>query len=180
MDITVINNDEQKLMQMSSVSTEITFNENNNNIENQLSTETKQQTFTIRLFSRLRKTLSSIHLPHLSDKILRMIFLLFITLIGSTSFTIAILVGSSIVQFKQQCPLYASFQFQLFQTSESNWTVKIIPLSERFSSQSICDFCTFSNVFTFIYCIITGFFFILFNSDQRIVITNDRCLIIPW
>jgi hypothetical protein len=186
MDITVISNDEQqRLISISSLSTEKTFNkdiisETNKNIENQLSTETKQQTLIGRLFSRLIKIFRSLHLPHLSDRILRLIFLLFITLIGFTSFTVALIVGSSIVEFKQQCPLYASFQFQISQTPESNWTVKIIPLSERFSSQSTCDFCTFYNVFTFMYCVMTGFFFILFNSDKRIITTNDQCLIIPW
>jgi hypothetical protein len=172
MDITVlINEEQQQLIQMSSLSTE-----KNNNIENEQSIKIKQQTLIRRLLSHLR----SLHLPHLTDRILRIIFLLFITLIGITSFTIALIIGSSIVHFKHQCPLYASFQFQIFKTIESNWTVKILPLSEKFSSQSTCDFCTFYNVFTFIYCIMTGFFFILFNGDQTIVTTNDQCLIIPW
>jgi len=172
MDITVlINEEQQQLIQMSSLSTE-----KSNNIENEQSIKIKQQTLIRRLFSHLQ----SLHLPHLNDRILRIIFLLFITLIGITSFTIALIVGSSVAHFKHQCPLYSSFQFQIFQTIESNWTVKILPLSEKFSSQSTCDFCTFYNVFTFIYCIMTGFFFILFNGDQRIVTTNDQCLIIPW
>jgi hypothetical protein len=181
MDTIVLPNDEQQqLITMSSFSLEknhndniITLHETNPNTEKQIS---KQET----LFSWLRKHFTSLHLPHFSDRTLRTIFLLFITLIGVTSFTIALIVGSSLVQFKQQCPLYASFKFRIFQTIQSNWTVKIIPLTEKFSSQSICDFCTFSNVFTFIYCIMTGFFFILFNGDQRIVTTNDQCLIIPW
>jgi len=173
MDITVLINDEQQqLIQMSLLSTE-----KSNNIEQELLTKTKQQTLIQRLFLWLRKPFKSLHL---TDRILRIIFLLFITLIGITSFTIALIVGSSVAHFKHQCPLYSSFQFQIFQTIESNWTVKILPLSEKFSSQSTCDFCTFYNVFTFIYCIMTGFFFILFNGDQRIVTTNDQCLIIPW
>lgn len=133
-----------------------------------------------RAYTRLAQLRRSLHLPHLSDNNLRIVFLFFITLIGLTSFTIALIVGSSIVQFKQQCPLYASFKFQTFAHTPTNWTVRIIPLTERFSSQSTCDFCTFYNVFTFIYCVMTGFFFVLFNGDSRIVTTNDQCLIIPW
>ncbi|CAF0777264.1 unnamed protein product [Rotaria sp. Silwood1] len=200
MDTTVINNEEQQqLIPMSSLLQEKNVNEdniiiicetnnnnnsnnnnNNNNIEKQMSSNNIQQIFVLRFYSDFKKFLTSLKLPHLSDNSLRITFLIFIALIGLTSFTIALIVGSSIVQFKQQCPLYASFKFQIFITSESNWTTKIIPLSERFSSQSTCDFCTFYNVFTFIYCIMTGFFFILFNSDQQIVATNDQCLIIPW
>jgi hypothetical protein len=184
----VTNNDEQQqLIPMSPISTRPTLNEDNiriisetNNNNNNERTELTQQRFIIRLLTRLREIFQSIRLPNLSDRILRIIFLLFITLIGSTSFTIALIVGSSMAQFKHQCPLYASFQYQILHTSTSNWTVKIIPLTEKFSSQSTCDFCTFYNVFTFIYCIMTGFFFILFNGDQKIVTTNDKCLIIPW
>ncbi|CAF2654791.1 unnamed protein product [Rotaria sp. Silwood2] len=190
MDTTIINNEEeqQQLIPMSSVLQEKNVNEDtiiiicetNNNNEKQTSPNIKQQTFVLRLYSDYKNFLTSLKLPPLSDSTLRIIFLIFIALIGLTSFTVALIVGSSIVQFKQQCPLYASFKFQIFTTSESNWTTKIIPLSERFSSQSTCDFCTFYNVFTFIYCIMTGFFFILFNGDQQIVATNDQCLIIPW
>ncbi len=187
----VKNNDEQQqLIPMYSISTERTLNEdnilimsetnNNNNNNNEKNLSTEQQRLIIRLLTQLQTRFNSIHLPHLSDRILRIIFLLFITLIGLTSFTISLIVGSSILKFKHQCPLYASFQYQITHTRESNWTVKIIPLTEKFSSQSTCDFCTFYNVFTFIYCIMTGFFFILFNGDQRIVTTNDKCLIIPW
>ena len=141
----------------------------------------KQQKFLLRLCSCPLSIFRSIHPPHFSDRSLRITFLLFITLIGLTSFTIALIIGSSVVQFKQQCPLYASFKFELLTTTkEHNWTVKINPLSVQFSSPSNCDFCTFYNVFTFIYCIMTGFFFVLFNADQRIVTNNDRCLIIPW
>ena len=136
----------------------------------------EKQNFLLRLCSLFRL----IHPPHFSDRSLRITFLLFITLIGLTSFTMTLIIGSSIVQFKQQCPLYASFKFETLTTKESNWTVKINAPSARFSPQSTCDFCTFYNVFTFIYCIMTGFFFVLFNADQRIVSTNDRCLIIPW
>ncbi|CAF0971616.1 unnamed protein product [Rotaria sordida] len=192
MDTTVINEEEQQqlvpippLSQEKNVTEDTIIiicetNNNNNNMEKQASPNIKQQKFVLRLYSNFKKDLTSLHLPHLSDSTLRIIFLIFIALIGLTSFIIALIVGSSIVQFKQQCPLYASFEFQIFITRESNWTTKIIPLSERFSSQSTCDFCTFYNVFTFIYCIMTGFFFILFNGDQRIVATNDQCLIIPW
>jgi hypothetical protein len=190
MDVTVLKDDDQhQLIRMSSLSTEKTFDENliskinTNNTENELSTQTQQQQqqiLILRLFSWLRKFFRSFHLPHLSDRILRLIFLLFITLIGITSFTIALLIGSSMLRFKQQCPLYASFQYKIFQTIHSNWTVRILPLSEKFSSQSTCDFCTFYNVFTFIYCIMTEFFFILFNGDHRVITTNDQCLIIPW
>ena len=45
---------------------------------------------------------------------------LFITLIGITSFTIALIVGTSVVQFKQQCPLYASFNFDALNTNKSD------------------------------------------------------------
>ncbi|CAF1575401.1 unnamed protein product [Adineta ricciae] len=181
--------DEQRqLIPMSPLSPTITSNEDDiivlcesNHIDdNQPSAETIPQTFILRFYTRLVQIISSIHLPHLSDNNLRIVFLLFITLIGLTSFTIALIVGSSIVQFKQQCPLYASFKFQTFAHTPTNWTIKIIPLTEKFSSQSTCDFCTFYNVFTFIYCIMTGFFFILFNGDARIVTTNDQCLIVPW
>jgi hypothetical protein len=170
MDINIPKNDDQEqLIRMSSLSTEKTSNQdiicqtNNNNNENELTIENQQQTSIRRLFLSLR-----------------IIFLLFITLIGITSFTIALIVGSSIVKFKQQCPLYASFEYEIFQTIRSNWTIKIVPLTEKFSSQSTCDFCTFYNVFTFIYCVITGFFFVLFNGDSKVVTTNDQCLIIPW
>lgn len=122
-------------------------------------------------FSRLLK---------FSDRTLRLIFLIFIVFIGVTSFSTALMVGSTFFQFKQQCLLYATFQYQSVVTQESNWTIRIVPLTERFSSQSACDFCTFFNVFTFIYCVMTGFFFILFNGDPQIMTTNDRCLIIPW
>lgn len=144
--------------------------------------EIKQQKFLLRLCSCPVNFFRSIHPPHFSDRSLRITFLLFITLIGLTSFIMALIIGSSVVQFKQQCPLYASFKFELITTStkEHNWTVKINPTSAQFSSPSTCDFCTFYNVFTFIYCIMTGFFFVLFNADQRIVTNNDRCLIIPW
>ncbi|UJR37416.1 hypothetical protein I4U23_030120 [Adineta vaga] len=192
MNINIENLDEeQQLIPMSPLSSNKTSNKDDNIIvicesnhiadnDNQSSIETKQQTFIQRYYSRLIQIISSIHLPHLSDNNLRIVFLLFITLIGLTSFTIALIVGSSIVQFKQQCPLYATFKFQTFINSPANWTIKIIPLTERFSSQSTCDFCTFYNVFTFIYCIMTGFFFILFNGDNRIITTNDQCLIVPW
>lgn len=115
-----------------------------------------------------------------SDRPLRIIFLICIALIGIVSFSIALIIGSVFVQFKQQCLLYATFDYQLFITRDSNWTVRITPLTERFSSQSLCDFCTFFNVFTFIYCVMTSFFFLLFNGDHRILATNDRCLIVPW
>lgn len=140
----------------------------------------QQKKCLLRLCSYPMKLLRSIHPPHFSDRSLRITFLIFITLIGLTSFTMALIIASSMVQFKQQCPLYASFQFETLTTKESNWTVKINAPSARFSPQSTCDFCTFYNVFTFIYCIMTGFFFVLFNADQRIISTNDRCLIIPW
>jgi hypothetical protein len=186
MDTTMTNTDEQQqLIHMSPLSPVENLNDTNivlmreiNNIEKRTSPELKQPTFLFSLFSWPIEKLTSLHLPHLSDRLLRTIFLLFITLIGLTSFAIALIVGTSVVQFKQQCPLYASFKFQTFITSESNWTVKIS--SEEFGAQSTCDFCTFYNVFTFIYCIMTGFFFILFNGDHRIMATNDRCLIIPW
>ena len=144
------------------------------------SSEVKQQTIVLRLFSCSSCLFTSLHMPHFSDRSLRVTFLLFITLIGLTSFTNALIVGSSIVQFKQQCPLYASFKFETINSHEHNRTIRINALSERFSSQSMCDFCTFYNVFAFIYCVMTGFFFVLFNGDHRIVTSNDRCLIIPW
>lgn len=186
----VTNNEEQQqLIPMVSLSQEKNSTEDttiikceiDEPIENEVSSnKLKQQAFLLRYYSHVKNALTSFEVPHLSDRTLRVIFLLFIAFIGLTSFTIALIVGSSIVHFKQQCPLYASFIFQTYVTSDSNWTVKIIPLTEKFSSQSTCDFCTFYNVFTFIYCIMTGFFFILFNGDQRIVATNDQCLIIPW
>ncbi len=163
---------------MSSISIEPRLNEDNLLIISE--TNNQIELTQNRFIRRLRQICRSIRFPNLSDRILRIIFLLFITFIGSTSFTIALIVGSTNVQFKHQCPLYATFQYQLLHTSTSNWTVKIIPLTEEFSSQSTCDFCTFYNVFTFIYCIMTAFFFILFNGDQKIVTTNDKCLIIPW
>jgi hypothetical protein len=162
MNTSITNNDEQQLIPMAILSS--LKNENPNK------SEIKQEKISIRLFSCPE------NIFRFSDRSLRITFLLFITLIGLTSFTMALIVGSSIVQFKQQCPLYASFKY----TKESNSTIKILPSSARFSPQSTCDFCTFYNVFTFIYCIITGFFFVLFNGDQRVVTTNDRCLIIPW
>jgi len=196
MNTSITKNDEQQLIPMCTLTKEdyskndniiitcetTNFNNNNNNneINKQTTSEIKQHKFLLQLFSCPFQIFRSLHLPHFSDRGLRITFLLFITLIGLTSFTIALIIGSSIVQFKQQCLLYASFKFETLTTIESNWTVRIIPSSERFSSHSTCDFCTFYNVFTFIYCIMTGFFFVLFNSDQRIVTTNDRCLIIPW
>jgi hypothetical protein len=192
MDTIISNNDQQQLIQMSALSFEEypkddnnvlmreTTNLNNNEVKNRTASEIKQQTFVLRLFAWPIQRLTSLHLPHFSDRNLRVIFLLFITLIGLTSFTVALIVGTSIVQFKQQCPLYASFNFESLSTSESNWTIRIKPTSEKFSSQSMCDFCTFYNVLTFIFCIMTGFFFVLFNGDHRVVATNDRCLIIPW
>lgn len=173
------NHDAQQLIPMSSFSPE----ENTTvarEINTPLTIELKQQTLVLRLFSFPVRILTSLHLPRFSDGTLRIIFLIFIALIGLSSFMVALIVGSTVVQFKDQCLLYATFHFQSFVTRESNWTVRIIPLSERFSPQSTCDFCTFYNVFTFIYCIMTGFFFILFNGDNRIMATNDRCLIIPW
>jgi hypothetical protein len=187
MDTSITNNDEQQLIQMYALSPEDnsvimreTTNLNNNENKKTTASEIKQQTFVLRVFSWPIKMLTSLHIPHFSDRSLRITFLLFITLIGLTSFTSALIVGSSVVQFKQQCPLYASFKFETLTTIGKNWTVKIEPLSEIFSSPSTCDFCTFYNVFTFIYCIMTGFFFVLFNGDHRIVRSNDRCLIIPW
>lgn len=172
--------DHQQLIPMSSIVQDIaTLNDNHVNTTSQTDMNNSNERDDDFL-SRLLRVFNSIHLPILSDRLLRIIFLLFITFIGLTSFTIALVIGSSLVQFKHQCPLYASFKYQLFTTYESNWTIKINPLTEKFSSQSTCDFCTFSNVFIFIFCIITGFFFILFNGDQRIVKTNDQCLIIPW
>lgn len=189
MNETTANHDEQRqLIPMSSISSEKIINEEqilitseiNNQIENDLPIRTGPQQFVQRLRLQFNQIYHSIHLPHLSDRCLRIIFLLLITLIGCTSFTIALIVGSSIVRFKHQCPLYASFTYQIQNTTSSNWTVKVVPLTEKFSSQSTCDFCTFFNVFTFIYCVMTGFFFILFNSDESIVTNNDKCLIIPW
>ena len=191
MNETIANHDEQRqLIPMSSISSEKIINDEsilisseidqpNNNHPFPTETET-QATLLQRLHSYFYRIYQSIHAPHLSDRLLRFIFLLLITVIGFASFTIALIVGSSIVRFKHQCPLYASFTYQIQPTSLSNWTVKIIPLTEKFSSQSTCDFCTFFNVFTFIYCVMTGFFFILFNSDESIVTNNDQCLIIPW
>lgn len=186
MDKTVrYNDDQQQLIRMSTLPTEKSFNEEialetNNKIEEEISTENQQQTFVQRLSQSIRNFFKSFPRPHLTDRLLRIIFLLFIIAIGTTSFIIALIVGSSIVKFKQQCPLYASFQYEIARTIYSNWTIKIIPLTEKFSSQATCDFCTFYNVFTFIYCIMTGFFFVLFNGDHKIVTTNDQCLIIPW
>jgi hypothetical protein len=179
------NKDKQQLIPMCALSSKnndrmITCETTSFNQNEIPTSEIKQRKFFLRLLSCPVQMLRSLHVPHFSDRSLRITFLLFITLIGLTSFTIALIVGSSIVQFKQQCPLYASFKFEILTTMGNNWTVRIIPLSERFSSQSTCDFCTFYNVFTFIYCIMTGFFFVLFNGDHRIVTTNDRCLIIPW
>jgi hypothetical protein len=187
MDTSITHNDEQQLIQMSVLPSEDnavimreTTSLKDNEITNQTITDIKQQTFVLRVFSWPIRILTSLHIPHFSDRSLRITFLLFITLIGLTSFTIALIVGSSVVQFKQQCPLYASFKIETLTTIGNNWTVKIVPLSEKFSPQSTCDFCTFYNVFTFIYCIMTAFFFVLFNGDHKIVTTNDRCLIIPW
>lgn len=118
--------------------------------------------------------------PNVSDRTLRTTFLLLICLVGITSFIVTLIVGWSFVRFKHQCPLYASFQFELLHRKESNRTIRILPSSENFGSQAICDFSTFFNVFAFIYCVISGFFFVLFNGDQRIVTSNDQCLIIPW
>lgn len=181
MDTNATSDDEEKqLEQISNEETNIMIHTSENNVEQEISVETGKQRLILRLYSNLSSFLTSIQAPHLSDTVLRRIFLLLILLIGVTGFMIALIVGSSIVQFKQQCPLFASFKFKIFTTPETNWTIKIIPLSEKFSSQSTCDFCTFYNVFTFIYCIMTGFFFILFNGDARIVTTNDQCLIVPW
>jgi len=177
MNTSLTTNDEQQLIPMYILSN---GDNQTNDINKQTKSEIKQQKFLLRLFSCPFQIFKSLHLPSFSDRSLRIIFLLFITLIGLTSFTMALIIGSSVVQFKQQCLLYASFKFETLVTMGSNWTVRIVPLSEKFSSQSTCDFCTFYNVFTFIYCIMTGFFFVLFNGDQRVVTTNDRCLIIPW
>jgi len=177
MNTSINNNDQQQLIPMETISTKI---HQQNSIPIEDKSEMKEEKFCLRCLICPMKLFQSIHLPHFSDRSLRLTFLLFITFIGLTSFTIALITGSIVVQFKQQCPLYASFRFQLLKTTTSNWTIHIYPQSERFSSQSTCDFCTFYNVFTFIYCIMTGFFFVLFNGDQRIVTTNDRCLIIPW
>jgi hypothetical protein len=181
METTMTNHDAQQLIPMSSLSPEPEENIPVARDSNKpSSTEVKQETLVLRLFSLPVRILASLHVPRFSDETLRIIFLIFIALIGLSSFMVALIVGSTVVQFKDQCLLYATFQYQSFVTRESNWTVKIIPLTERFSPQSTCDFCTFYNVFTFIYCIMTGFFFILFNGDNRIMATNDRCLIIPW
>ncbi len=171
MNTSITTNDDQQLIPMCILSIE------NNK---QTISEIDQQKYPLRLFSCPIQILRSLHHPNFSDRSLRITFLIFITFIGLTSFTISLIIGSSIVQFKQQCPLYASFKFETSTSNESNWIIRIISSSEKFGSQSICDFCTFYNVFTFIYCIMTGFFFVLFNGDQRIVTTNDRCLIIPW
>jgi hypothetical protein len=173
MNTSITNNDEQQLIPMAILSPAVYLQNENQIIINSndiIKSEIKQENFFKNLFS------CPTNIFRFSDRSLRITFLLFITFIGITSFTIALIIGSSTVQFKQQCPLYASFKY----IKESNSTIKIIPTSARFSSQSTCDFCTFYNVFTFIYCIMTGFFFVLFNGDQRIVTTNDRCLIMPW
>ena len=174
------NHDAQQLIPMSSLSSPEENITVAHETDKPLATELKQQTFVLRLFSFPIRILTSLRLPHFSDGTLRIIFLVFIGLIGLSSFTVALIVGSTVVQFKDQCLLYATFRYQTLITRESNWTVSILPLTEQFSPQSTCDFCTFYNVFTFIYCIMTGFFFILFNGDNRIMATNDRCLIIPW
>ncbi|CAF0897254.1 unnamed protein product [Adineta ricciae] len=193
MDTSITNNDEQQLIQMSALSPEKLAQEEKvvivrekpttiitTDVKPPTKAELKQQTFVLRLFSWPLHLLTSCHIPHFSDRSLRLTFLLFITLIGLTSFTIALIVGSTVVQFKQQCPLYATFNFEKLTKLNENWLLKLNPASEIFSSPSTCDFCTFSNVFTFIYCIMTGFFFILFNGDHRVIRSNDRCLIIPW
>ncbi|UJR08819.1 hypothetical protein I4U23_013074 [Adineta vaga] len=193
MDTSITNNDEQQLIQMSALSPEKLVQDENNVIMRETPTitngkkptteaELKQQVFILRIFSWPIQLLTSCHIPHFSDHSLRLTFLLFITLIGLTSFTIALIVGTSVVQFKQQCPLYASFQFKYDTLTriKNSSTLKVLLTGETYGSQSTCDFCTFSNVFTFIYCIMTGFFFVLFNGDHRVVRSNDRCLIIPW
>lgn len=140
----------------------------------------KHRTFKLWLLTSPVRGLKSIHIPHFSDRCLRTAFLLFITFIAITSFTVALIIGSTTVHFQHQCLFYASFKYELLQTIQSELTIKILPLSDKFSSQSTCDFYTFCNVFTFIYCVMTGFFFVLFNGDNRVITTNDRCLILPW
>ncbi|CAF3471328.1 unnamed protein product [Rotaria sp. Silwood1] len=192
MNTTISNDDEQQIIPLSALSSEKnskenhiasmyeTISSNNNKIQKLTISETQQRTSVLHLIAWPIRILTSLRTTHFSDHNLRIAFLLFIMLIGITSFTTALIVGSSTVQFKQQCPLYASFKFKILNTTTHNWTIRIVPSSEKFSSQSICDFCTFYNISTFIYCIMTGFFFILFNSDHRIITTNDRSLIIPW
>jgi hypothetical protein len=147
----------------------------------QTKSESKSATFLSSLFSFVpSQTFTFVHLLSLSHRTLRCTFIVFILLIGLTSFTSALITGSIFLQFKQKCSLFASFKFDLISTHDNNWTIRIAPLSEKFTSQVLCDFCTFYNVLTFIYCVMTCFFFILFNGDHRIVTSNDRCLIIPW
>lgn len=175
MDTTIISEDGQQLVPLS-----ILTPDGKHSIERTPTVEVKSQSLVSRLSSLPVHVLQSFRLPRFSDRTLHLVFLSFIGLIGITSFTIALLVGFSVLQFKDQCFLYATFDFRTLATDESNLTVRITPSSERFSPQSTCDFCTFYNVFTFIYCVMTAFFFILFNGDHRIMTTNDGCLVVPW
>ena len=142
MDTTISSDEGQQIVPMSILTPEA-----KRSVEPQPTVEIKSSpTILFRLSSLPTRVLQSFRVPRFSDRSLRLVFLTFIALIGITSFTIALIIGFAVLQFKDQCLLYASFDFHTLVTHESNWTVKIIPLSERFSLQSTCDFCTFYNV----------------------------------
>lgn len=115
-----------------------------------------------------------------SNENLRIVFLFLIGFIGLISFTVALIIGSAYVQFQRKCFLYAKFRFMLINDQSKNLTIRLDLQTSEFSSASTCDFCTFFNVLTFIFCIITAFFFVLFNGNHRIIQNNDRGLIVPW
>ena len=133
----------------------------------------------------------------------RVAFMIFICTLTILSFFLFIPISQLYVNFNYQCPLYSNIYLrfssverttlpaiQLTDVVNTTKTSTINVLSQtqvfvdidqgksKWESMITCEYCLSISVLILCYCVISLFFFVMFNMHD--IIDNDDCLILPW
>ena len=117
-----------------------------------------------------------------SQTYLRSSFTIFISVAFVLGFLIFIPMSTIFINFSYQCPLYTQInQFKLtkLHSLETNQTKNYLELTDvNWSSQNLCIYCICAGVLTICYCVISMFFFVMFNIKD--LVESDYFLLTPW
>lgn len=114
-----------------------------------------------RIFTMLRSTHRRKF--NFSQQFLRISFIILILIALLTSFSLLILIGHVFIGLNYNCPLYS----RVNSANRVSW-----------GSPKVCEYTIGVSAFNVCYCIVSLFFFIMFNMKD--LMDSDYFLLIPW
>jgi hypothetical protein len=109
---------------------------------------------------------------------LRILFIFLICVAFLLSFLTFMPIAITLKGFSYQCPLFSKIDYKLVQMDSNETLVDVNFKNSIWGSELVCQYSFCVGVLTVCYCVMSMFFFIMFNMKD--LIENDYCLLMPW